>query len=63
MDFDDVKPEPKSGPSIGEDLSTLSVAELEQRIASLNKEIDRVKAELETKKGRQAAADNLFKNS
>ena len=35
MDWDDLKPKPKKGVTVGEDLKTLSVAELEARIAAL----------------------------
>lgn len=62
MDFDDLKPKPQSGPALGEDLSNLSVAELEHRILALETEILRVKSELETKRARQQAADKLFKS-
>ncbi|MFM1815680.1 MAG: hypothetical protein RLZ98_2375 [Pseudomonadota bacterium] len=62
MDFDDIKPPPRPGAALGEDLSNLSVAELEQRIAALRTEIERVEAELQTKRSRQAAAQNLFKD-
>lgn len=62
MDFDDIKPKPAAGPALGEDLTTLSVAELENRIRALETEILRVKRELETKRTRQQAADKLFKS-
>lgn len=61
MDWDDQKPKPKVTVGIGDDLTTLSVAELEARIAALSQEIERVKAEIATKKSRNAAADSLFK--
>lgn len=47
--------------TIGEDLSTLSVSELEGLLASLEAERDRVQREIATKKTRAAAADLLFK--
>lgn len=62
MDFDDIKPKPTPGPALGEDLTTLSVAELENRIRALEAEILRVKGELEAKRARQHAADKLFKS-
>ena len=46
MDWDEVRPKPKPGTAIGENLETLSVAELEARILELEREIVRVKAEL-----------------
>jgi uncharacterized small protein (DUF1192 family) len=60
MDWDDAKPTPKSA-SIGENLETLSVAELEQRIAAFAAEIERVKSELARKRAHESAAAALFK--
>lgn len=61
MDWDDMKPKPKPGLTIGESLETLSLAELEARIAALTGEIDRVKAEIAAKKAHEAAASAVFK--
>lgn len=61
MDWDDIKPKPAKALLVGEDLSTISVAELEARIAALEIEIQRVKAEIATKKARASAAADLFK--
>ncbi len=61
MDWDEIKPKPATGTMIGENLSTLSVAELEARIAELEKEIARVKVELDTKRRHEDAASALFK--
>jgi uncharacterized small protein (DUF1192 family) len=61
MDWDDEKPRPKPTVMVGERLDQHSVAELEERIAALTAEMERVKAELQTKKARAAAADALFK--
>lgn len=47
--------------SIGEDLSLLSVDELEQRIADCQQEIERIRSELATKKSSMAAAEAFFK--
>jgi uncharacterized small protein (DUF1192 family) len=47
--------------SIGEDLSLLSVDELEQRIADCEIEIERIKAELSAKKSSLAAAEAFFR--
>ena len=60
MDWDEAKPKPK-GITTGEDLSTVSIGELEARIAAFEAEIRRTRAEIETKKARQSAADSLFK--
>lgn len=63
MDWDDVmKPKPKVGPALGESLETLSVAELEARIAALHAEIARVEQELARKRAQKSAADSLFKS-
>lgn len=61
MDWDDVRPKPQEGIVVGANLEALSVAELEARIAALKGEIERVEAELRTKRARQQAADSLFK--
>lgn len=59
-DPDDL-PRPKQQIIVGTDLSNLSVADLEERIAALKAEIERVEAEAKTKRARAAAADALFK--
>jgi uncharacterized small protein (DUF1192 family) len=46
---------------IGENLDTLSVAELEQRIKALDSEIVRVRAEIAKKQATKSAADSVFK--
>lgn len=62
MDWDELRPKPApKGVMLGEDLSTLSVGELEARIKTLEAEIARVEAELGTKKSHEAAAAALFK--
>jgi uncharacterized small protein (DUF1192 family) len=61
MDWDDLAPKPKKGVTLGEDLKTLSVAELEARIGELQQEIERVKGELAAKKAHEAAAAAVFK--
>lgn len=51
MDWDEVRPKPKSAViTIGEDLSGLSIAELEHRIEALRSEITRVDGELQKKR-------------
>jgi uncharacterized small protein (DUF1192 family) len=63
MDLDDPLPPKKpGGATIGENLTTLSVAELEGRIADLEAEIARVRVELEKKRQHEAAARALFKS-
>lgn len=46
--------------SVGEDLSKLSVDELEKRITLLNEEILRVKTEMSSKQASKSAADKFF---
>lgn len=61
MDWDDLKPKPKKGVTLGEDLKSLSVSELEARIGELREEIERVQSELGAKKAHEAAAASIFK--
>lgn len=46
---------------IGQDLSLLSVAELEQRIGLLREEIARLEADLKLKGSTKSAAEALFR--
>jgi uncharacterized small protein (DUF1192 family) len=62
MDWDEVRPKPKAEIVVGEKLESLSVDELNARIAALRAEITRVEAELEVKRSRVAAAQSLFKD-
>ncbi len=61
MDWDDLKPKPKKVVTLGEDLKTLGVSELEERVVELQAEIDRVRIEQSVKKAHEAAAAALFK--
>ncbi len=61
MDWDDLAPKPKKGIAVGDDLKSLSVSELEARIAALEAEIERVRAEIGAKKAHEAAAAAVFK--
>ncbi|HZT47140.1 MAG TPA: DUF1192 domain-containing protein [Hyphomicrobiaceae bacterium] len=61
MDWDDLKPKAPKGVTLGESLESLSVAELEARIAALQREIERVRTELAAKKAHEAAAAAIFK--
>ncbi|WP_315924781.1 DUF1192 domain-containing protein [Mesorhizobium sp. SP-1A] len=59
--FDD---EPRKKPArheIGQDLSLLSVGELNERIALLRVEISRLEAELKAKDTTKSAAEALFR--
>lgn len=59
--FDDEPLGKKLPHEIGQDLSMLSVAELEERIAGLRAEIGRIEAELEAKGSTRLAAEALFR--
>jgi len=62
MDWDDLKPRPSSSAvTLGENLETLSVSELEARLVALSGEMDRVRAEIQAKKTHEAAAAAVFK--
>ena len=61
MDWDDVRPKPQAAITVGADLTTLSVQELDARVAALQAEIVRVEAELAAKRARASAADDVFK--
>jgi uncharacterized small protein (DUF1192 family) len=62
MDWDEIAPKkPKTNAAVGDGLSKLSVAELEERIADFEREIERVKMELEAKRKHEQAASALFK--
>ena len=56
------KAEDERNAAVGDNLTTLSVAELEARIAEFEREIERVKAELEAKRKHEQAAAALFKS-
>lgn len=60
MDWDE--PKTKKTFAIGENLSTLSISELEERVKALDVEIERVKAEIAAKKKHSAAAQSIFKS-
>ena len=56
--------EPRKAPAthaIGQDLSLLSVADLNERIAQLRREIARLEAELAAKGATKAAAEAFFR--
>lgn len=58
---EDERPVVKAGQVIGEDLTRLSVAEIEARIGALRAEIDRLSDALRHRSGVMSAADALFK--
>lgn len=59
--FDDEPAVRKTNHEIGQDLSLLSAAELEERIAALRAEIERLEADRDKKDASKAAAEALFR--
>jgi uncharacterized small protein (DUF1192 family) len=55
------RPKKKLVHEIGQDLSLISVAELNERIALLREEITRLEADIARKQSSRAAADQFFK--
>ncbi|MDR6305152.1 uncharacterized small protein (DUF1192 family) [Nitrobacter vulgaris] len=62
MTIDDDEPRKKITHDIGQDLSLLSVNELEDRIALLTAEIQRLRAAEVKKRASKDAADRFFKS-
>ena len=58
---DDDRPKKKIVHEIGQDLALLSIRELEERIALLNAEINRLAAAIAIKQGSRSVADQFFK--
>jgi uncharacterized small protein (DUF1192 family) len=58
---DDDRPKKKITHEIGENLTLLSVGELNERIALLKEEIARLEADIKTKQASKSAADRFFK--
>jgi len=58
---DDDRPKKKVAHEIGQDLSLLSVRELDERIALLKEEIARLEADKIKKNATRSAADQFFK--
>jgi uncharacterized small protein (DUF1192 family) len=67
MQAEEDRPTPKAGPAtghqVGQDLSTLSVDELNERIGILQGEIRRLEAAMDAKTDTRAAAEALFRMS
>ena len=61
MDWEDARPKKKPAHELGADLTVLSVKELEEYIAVLAAERQRVETMLATKKASQQAAHSAFK--
>lgn len=60
MDEEFIKPK-ITGPAVGEDLSELSVEELQKRVSEFEAEIVRLKSEIDGKNSSKVAADSFFK--
>lgn len=60
IDEDD-KPKKKVSHEIGQDLTLLSVGELEARVQLLRDEIARLEADKKAKQASRSAADSVFK--
>ena len=56
---DDDRPKKKITHEIGQDLYLLSVKELEERIALMTEEIERLKASIASKQSSRGAADSI----
>jgi uncharacterized small protein (DUF1192 family) len=58
--LDDDRPAPKRAHQIGQDLSELSVAEIDERVRLLEGEIERLKEARHSKTASRSAADAFF---
>jgi uncharacterized small protein (DUF1192 family) len=58
---DDDRPKKKITHDIGQDLSLLSVTELNERIVLMREEIARLEADIAKKQASRSAADQFFK--
>lgn len=58
---DDDRPKKKIAHEMGQDLSLLSVAELNERIALLKAEIARLESDIAAKEAKRNAADQFFR--
>jgi uncharacterized small protein (DUF1192 family) len=59
--FEDDRPKKKLAHELGQDLSLLSVGDLQERIEMLKAEIARLEEDMTGKKASKSAADLLFK--
>ena len=58
---DDNRPLRPLGPVLGEDVSLLSIEEIEERTAACRQEIERLEAALADKRASRDAADSVFR--
>ena len=61
MSMTDETPQKRAAPAAGDDLSLLSIDEIEARIALFRAEIERLQGELERKRRSRDAADAVFR--
>jgi uncharacterized small protein (DUF1192 family) len=61
MEFDEPRQPVRSAIVLGEDLSLHSLEELESRIESLKREIERIESVLVAKRSSRTAAETVFK--
>jgi len=59
---DDDKPRRKISHEIGQELSLLSIEELQERVALLSAEIERLQAAVAKKRASKDAANSVFKS-
>jgi uncharacterized small protein (DUF1192 family) len=59
--IDDERPKKKLAHEIGQDVSLVSEGELEERIALLQGEIERLRGEVTKRRASRSAADAVFK--
>ena len=63
MDTDDLEPPKKSPVALAaQDLSMMSIEDLEERIEELTTEIERCRKMIASKKDSRASADSIFKS-
>jgi uncharacterized small protein (DUF1192 family) len=58
---EDDRPKPRSFHEIGQDLSTLSLGDIDERVAALKAEIERLMAARAKKDASRSAADAFFR--
>lgn len=62
MNWDDDRPRPARTITVGEPIDSHGLVELRERVAALEAEITRTKAEIERKRSIEVAAASLFKS-
>lgn len=61
MDLDELEPKKRKTHELGQNLASLSIAELRALVEALKEEIARVEAEMAAKQSSRSAADAAFK--